>query len=450
MDWSGVEGTQFWRRPQIGRRMFFRHLGGAVSGYFLLPGNTTETVARAGVTTKSTAKNCIFILMLGGPSQIDTFDLKEGPWMPSSYAPTTYGDIRWPQGMMPDLAKHMDSIVLLRSVKAWAAVHGLAQSWVQIGRNPAAAASRVAPHIGSVASLELTAKDNSAVLPAFVSLNAGSGPGSGYLAPDHAPFYISPNGGGLGNTQHSMGAARFDRRYGLLMAMDSELRTTADLGAAPAQTPAFNLAARRLVYNSDVDRVFLYDQNERNRYGNTGFGNACIAARNLLKAGMGARFIQITQGNWDQHENIYTPNAGHLSLMSQFDKGLGTLITDLKADGLFDETLIVAMGEFGRTIGNLNPQRGRDHLLQQAVLVAGARARGGRVIGSTNTAGDNTQDPGWSRNRHIRAEDMEATMYTALGIDWTTIRRDDPLGLGFAYVPSSDRDLYGPVNEIWD
>ncbi len=448
-DGSDIQGTQFWRRPVIGRRLFFRHAASAVGGYFLLPSLTTETVARAAAPTKGTAKNCIFILMLGGPSQIDTFDLKEGSWMPSSFAPAAYGDIRWPQGLMPELAKHIGSLALVRSARAWAAVHGLAQVWVQIGRNPIAAASRIAPHIGSVASLELSAKE-AGVLPAFVSINAGSGPGSGYLPPAHAPFYISPNGGGLGNTQHSFGAERFDRRYSLLVEMDNELRGGDPLGAAAAQTIAYNLAARRLVYNSDVDRVFLFDAAERNRYGNSGFGNACIAARNVLRANMGVRFVQITQGNWDQHENIYAPNAGHLLLSQQFDKGLGLLLEDLKAGGQLDETLIVAMGEFGRTTGALNPQRGRDHLLQQAVLVAGAGVRGGRVIGSTNAAGSATLEPGWSRNRDIRPEDIEATMYSALGIDWTTIRKDDPLNLGFAYVPSSDRNLYGPVHELWD
>ncbi len=448
-DWSGTAGTQFWRRPQLGRRMFFRHAASAVGGYFLLPTLATEKVASAAVTPRGTAKNCIFVLMLGGPSQIDTFDLKEGAWTPADLAPTSIGEIRWPRGLMPKLADQMDSLALLRSVRSWAAVHGLAQAWVQIGRNPIAASSRIAPHIGSVASIELGGRHPNPVLPAFVSLNVGSGIGPGFLPPDNAPFFITPNGSGLGNTTHRDGAERFDRRYGLLLEMDRELRETPELGAAPLQTASYNLAARRLIYNSEVDRVFLFDQNERSRYGSSGFGNACIAARNMLRANIGVRFIQITQGNWDQHENIYTPNAGHLLLGRQFDSGLGTLIADLKNDGLLEETLIVAMGEFGRTTGALNALRGRDHLLQQAALVAGARVRGARVIGSTNQAGSATLEPGWSRNRDIRAEDIEATIYSALGIDWTTIRRDDPLGRGFEYVPFADRDQYGPVDELW-
>jgi len=212
---------------------------------------------------------------------------------------------------------------------------------------------------------------------------------------------------------------------------------------------AFNEAARRLVYNVDVNTIFTFDQNERNRYGATGFGNACIAARNLLRARSGVRFIQINQGDWDHHENIYTPNAGHMLLTRQFDTGLGALIQDLKNDGLLAETMVVALGEFGRIPGNLNAGRGRDHHVQQAALFAGAGIRGGRAIGATDATGGNTRESGWSRNREIRVEDVEATFYSALGIDYTTIRRDDPIGRGFEYVPFSDRDLYGPINELW-
>ncbi|MEO7652197.1 MAG: DUF1501 domain-containing protein [Bryobacteraceae bacterium] len=178
-------------------------------------------------------------------------------------------------------------------------------------------------------------------------------------------------------------------------------------------------------------------------------GNACIATRNLLSAKAGVRFIQITQGSWDHHEGIYRAPQGHFLVAKQFDSGLGALIGDLRNEGLLDKTLIVAMGEFGRTPGPLNPDQGRDHYLQQAVLMAGAGIAGGRLIGSTDRDGKATADPGWSRNRDIRAEDMEATIYSAMGIDWTTVRKDEALSRPFEYVPFSDRDMYGPVHELW-
>ena len=449
---SNLTGTLFWKQPQLSRRLFFRHFASAVGGYFLLPTRPMETVARAAGSPISTAKNCIFVLMAGGPSHVDTFDLKEGSWTPSFMAPTSFGDLRFPQGLMPAIAGQIDSVAFLRSVRSWALVHELGRTWIQIGRNPISGIARIAPHIGSVASLELGSRD--AVLPAFVSLNTGTGPGQGYLDPRHSPFYVSPNGAGLPNTTHPDGNVAFDRRYGLLQALDGETREGA-LGGTTSEIAEFSRGARTLMYNSDVDRIFRFAADEKNRFGattngnGTAFGNACITARNLLRANMGTRFIQITLGGWDMHNGIYAANAGLQALGRQFDAGLGNLIGDLKADGTLDETLIVAMGEFGRTVGAPNGGGGRDHFLQQAVMVAGAKVRGGRAIGATDAEGRNIADAGWSRDREIRAEDIEATIYSALGIDWTTIRRDDPLGRGFEYVPFADRDQYGPVHELW-
>ncbi len=449
IDWSNIKGSHFWARPQLSRRFFFRHCASAVGGYFLMPSRPLETVAKAAVSPIGTAKNVIFILMAGGPSHCDTFDLKEGAWTPSFMAPTSYGDLRWPQGIMPLLGDQLDHIALLRSTKSWAAVHELSRTWIQIGRNPISGLAKIAPHIGSVVSLEL-GLGRKATLPAFVSLNTGSGPDQGYLTPDHSPFYVNPNGNGIGNASHADGQGVFDRRFNLLQDIDAENRSGAsELGGAVDEVASFNLSARKLMYNPDVNRVFTFDAAQRALYGTTAFGNACITARNLLRANLGTRFIQITMGGWDMHQNIYTPNAGLQNLTRQFDSGLAPLIADLKNDGLLDETLIIAMGEFGRTIGAPNGQAGRDHFLQQAVLVAGAKIRGKRAIGATDETARATSEPGWSAERDIRAEDIEATIYSALGIDWTTVRYDDPLGRGFEYVPTNQGVQYAPIHELW-
>ncbi|MEZ5355220.1 MAG: DUF1501 domain-containing protein [Bryobacteraceae bacterium] len=445
-------GPGFWQRPAYSRRVLFRHASTALAGCFHLPLAAPilrgETVTRAAVAARNTARQCIFVLLEGGPSQIDTFDLKEGAWTPKELQPTEFNGVKWPRGILPKLGDQLGSLAIVRSGRAWAAVHVLAQVWAQIGRNPTAATSRIAPHIGSVVSLEKTTAEST--LPGFVSMNASSGIGNGWLAPAHAPFFTTPGGGGLTNSRHSLGADRFGRRYDLLLQLDADLRERDSLGAAPYQTQAFNLAARQLIYNDKIDDIFTFTADERARYGSTTFGNCCIAARNMLRARSGVRFIQIRQGGWDNHENIWQPNAGHFARARELDNGLGTLLADLGADGLLDETIVVAMGEFGRTTGNLNPQKGRDHLLQHSFLVAGAGVRGGRAIGSTNAAGSATLDPGWSRQRDVRPEDVEATIYSALGIDWTTVRRDDPTGRGFEYVPDAQKDKYGPIHELWD
>jgi len=447
-DWSRTPGTYFWKGPHIARRVFFRHLASAVGGHFLMPTRPMETIAKASPNTISAAKNVIFIMMQGGPSHTDTFDLKQGSWTPSFMAPATFGGVAFPQGLMPNIANHLDSVAFVRSGSAWAAVHGLGQTWVQIGRNPTNSLARIAPHIGSVVALELSPSNTNQSLPAFVSLNTGTGPDQGYFAPQYGPFYINPNGGGLTNAAHPNGNVVFDRRYGILQSIDAETKESGALGSAVSQEAEFSTGARLMMYNGGIDKVFNFDQTTRNSYGNTGFGNACITARNLFRANLGTRFVQITIGSWDHHVNIYAPNGPLQSLAKQYDAGLGQLLADLKSDGTLDQTLIVSMGEFGRTVGPPTASAGRDHFLIESIMMAGAGIKGPRTIGATDATGAKIIDPGWSRNREVRPEDIEATIYSALGIDWTK-QIASPLGRSFEYVPSSAQDLYGPINEIW-
>src|SRR5262245_32738712 len=122
----------FWSKPQLERRLFFRHMASAVGGYLLLPDQPLETVARAAVTTKKTAKTCIFVMLQGAPSHTDTFDLKPANGLPADqFKPETFNGLLFPQGLMPKLADRIGELALVRSVRAWANVHGLMQTWVQ-------------------------------------------------------------------------------------------------------------------------------------------------------------------------------------------------------------------------------------------------------------------------------------------------------------------------------
>jgi hypothetical protein len=435
------------RKPGFGRRMFFRHLATAVTGYLFLP--SRANLARAEAVTIGTARNVIFLMLTGAPSHIDTFDLKEGKWTPAFLAPTSYGDLRFPQGLMPNLANTIQDLAFLRSLRAHATAHSLAQTWTQIGRNPIQGLNRLAPHIGSVVAYELGSPAADQPVPAFVSLNASSGPGATFLPPADEPFYISPNGAGLANTTHPDGLAALDRRLDLAWQLDTEMRAFEYLGAGPDDVDQFRSKARLMMYNGTISSIFNFDANTRAAYGNSSFGNACVVARNLIKNNVGARFIQITFGSWDHHTNIYAPNANLQLMARQFDAGLGALINDLKNDGTFDSTLIVAVGEFGRTVGPLTQNSGRDHHVQQSALFAGAGIRGGRAIGQTNDAGDQVADPGWSAGRNAWPEDIEATIYSALGIDYTKVIHGDALGRGFEYVPTSDPYQYQPITDLW-
>jgi hypothetical protein len=371
---------------------------------------------------------------------------------------------------MPNLAKNLDKLTIVRSVQAWAAVHQLAQIWTQIARNPTAALGKIAPNIGAVVALE---KENpAATLPGFIALNTGNPVRAGYLPSKFSPFAVSPNPEGLASSTHPDGEARFDSRLQLLNSLDAGLRVNSPLGREAEDMAVFYGQARRLMYNAQVDAAFKFTTEEQRRYGmypagngpNAGepygmnaFGDSCLVARNILSAGLGTRFIQIQLGGWDNHSNIYAANAGIYPRARSLDGGLSALLQDLgSAAGvgagktLLDETLIVVMGEFGRTVGTVNNQAGRDHYLQQFAVFAGGGAAGGRVVGATNSTGAFTEEPGWERNRPARAEDIAATVYSALGIDWTTVRYDDPFRRGFEYIPfAASQDAYGPINAIF-
>src|SRR5207253_6781759 len=129
-----------------------------------------------------------------------------------------YNGLLFPQGLMPRLADQLDSIALVRSMRAWANVHGLMQQWVQIGRNPAKPTSKISPHIGSVVALEFAKKD--AILPAFLALNGTPSADSGFLPVADAPFIVTA-GSPLPNTTHFDGPDRFATRNALLQAMES-------------------------------------------------------------------------------------------------------------------------------------------------------------------------------------------------------------------------------------
>src|SRR6266851_760588 len=121
------------------RRRFLKVAGtGIVASYFadVFDPRLLRAQAAPGVLLRNTAKNCIFIFLAGAPSHIDTWDLKEGAWTPSDFTPDTFNSVRFPRGLMPNTAAHMDKLTFVRSGLAWAAVHQLGQTWAQIARNP--------------------------------------------------------------------------------------------------------------------------------------------------------------------------------------------------------------------------------------------------------------------------------------------------------------------------
>ncbi len=447
----GVPVRNWVRRPHLSRRQFFDLLGAGFTASFL-PSTAQATVRTEVQPVKmiNRARHTIFVLLSGAPSHVDLFDFKNTPGVtPASFAPETVNGVVMPTGLLPKMTQALGDYAIVRSMRSWALVHGLAQTWAQIGRNPTAALGDIAPNIGSIVAIEKDPERRPGqVFPTFLALNSSGAAGAGYLAASYGPFKINPASTGLRNTTSPAGQQRFTDRAALLDQVDGGLRRPSPYGKTVEDYADFYAAARGLMYNPVVDNAFRFSTAESAAFGNSGFGNACLVASKVLRANQGTRFIQITLGGWDHHQGIYTAN--NLPRMAKMlDDGLAPLISELKSAGLYNETLLVVGGEFGRTIGPLSAAQGRDHYLQQFCLLGGAGIKGGRAIGSTDANGAFTVDPGWSRQRDVRPEDIEATIYSAMGINWTTIRYDDPFGRGFEYVPYAHEDLYGPVNELW-
>lgn len=455
--------------PVLGRRDFFKIAGTGVAGYFVSPIFSKNVYAKTqgyGPQLNGRARNVIFIHMDGAPSHVDTFDLKVGSWTPADFAPETINGVVFPKGLMPTLASHLSKIAIIRSLRAPALVHSLQQIWTQIARNPTSLMGKIAPNIGAVVAREFESQRTATQkLPGFISLNGGNVVQSGYMNARYTPFAVAASQNGLANLTNFAGQTTFDKRYQMLQELDGENRVNSPLGDSAVDMDFFYQQSRAMMYNPDIDAVFKFTAAEGQRYGfnnaANGFGNSCITARNLIKSNLGTRFVQISIGGWDNHTNIYQANAGIYPSARQFDKGVGELLTDLAAapgvngGTLLDETLVVWMGEFGRTVRTgtnqpgLNSGAGRDHFFQHFVGFAGGGVSGGRAIGETTSDGFAVADSGWKYGRPIANEDVAATIYSALGIDYTKTYQDDPYQRGFDLVPFAAQGAWYPVMEVF-
>src|SRR5262249_23321016 len=150
-----------------------------------------------------------------------------------------------------------------------------------------------------------------------------------------------------------------------LQKLDGGLRSNSPYGKPLEDYNDFYSAAEQMMYNQTVKTAFSFTTADSQRYGSSGFGNACLVAKQVLSADQGPRFILMTFGSWDMHQDIYgntNPNGSNLYTMGkQLDAGYAGLISDLKGSGLLDSTMVVMVGEFGRTVGPLSAAGGRDH-----------------------------------------------------------------------------------------
>jgi hypothetical protein len=412
-------------------------------------------VTSTGVSMQSSARSIILINMIGAPSQLDTFDPKDGPWNPA--------DINLQQGtggmvlsktLFPGLLKMSSDLLVLRSVQSWEAVHQRGQFYLQTAHpaNPAFLAE--SPNMGSIVALE---KSGAGLLPPFLSLNGSPAQGATFLGGQDEPMSPPTNAGGLSTLQHNFfgtaaqSQARFESQYKLLLDLDADLRASA-YDHPMSNHADFYTSSKAIMYQPSIIPIFQFTDADNQRYGNSNFGRACIVARNAIQGKAGTVFVSINHGSWDLHQNMFSRAypGNQYQLSNDLDNGVSNLAQDLKSSGDLGQTMILMMGEFGRTPGDLNPQGGRDHHKDaMCMAMLGGGVKGGRVIGATDSQGDQIVNYGWSQNRVIFMEDIACTMYSALGIDWTKAIANTPSGRKFEYVPFASAGTYVPINEVF-
>ena len=411
-------------------------------------------VTSSGVTPRGTAKACIFITLNGAPSHVDTWDPKDGPWNPPDANLQQYaGGMVLSKRLFPTMSTLTNDLLFVRSVASWELAHDRGQFYTQTAHpdNPAFIAE--SPNIGSVVSYEL---GKQGPLPPFLALNVDAQfQGAKFLGGFNEPLIAPVQSTGLNTLQHNYYGSNsqniFNQKYAMLRQLDAPLIASpySDEMAAHA---TFYDSAKALMYDSRVASVFQFTSDESSRYGDTAFGRACIVARNAVQAKLGISFVNIVYDGWDTHVGMFDPNytPNMYTLCNDLDRGVGLMMQDLKGSGDLDNTLIVLLGEFGRTPGLLNAQGGRDHWKDaMSICLAGGGIKGGRCIGKTTAMGDEITDFGWSGNRSIFMEDIACTMYSALGIDWTKTIANTPSGRVFEYVGQAGAGVFTSVDEVF-
>ncbi len=395
------------------------------------------------------AKRVIFLFMNGGPSQVDTFDPKPmlakyagqaiplqlpterrtGAALPSPYKFQKYGQSGIEVSeIFPNVAKHVDDMVVIRSMHADVPNHEPSLMLMNCGD-----ARMPRPAMGSWTLYGLGTENQN--LPGFIAMCPGGFPiqetqnwQSGFLPGVLAGTYIDPK-----NRDIERLIENVRNNYTL----PSEQRAQLDLvqrlnqkhlarrqgdAALEARIQSFELAYRMQSEATDAFDVSKESVATQEMYGPGDFARQCLMARRLAERGV--RFIQLYHGAgqpWDSHDDL---EVAHRNLAREADQGIGALLTDLKQRGMLDETLVIWGGEFGRTPtvemptpgSNAGKMNGRDHNHYGFTMwMAGGGVKGGTVYGATDEFGFRAQD------KPMHVHDLHATILHLLGFDHTKL-----------------------------
>ena len=350
----------------------------------------------------------ILLFMQGGPSQFETFDPKPGTENggPTTAISTAASGIQIAEGW-EKTAQQMNDIAIIRSMTTKEGEHQRAAYQMHTGYIPSGSVKH--PSLGSCIAKELAITDRE--LPSVVTIGdrGVNGSGAGFLGVDYEPFQISGRSVGdvPDNVGPIVGEKRFTRRQGLLDKLEGEFASRGGETVVNNHRRIYDKSAKLVL--SPMTKTFdlsLETAETKERYGNSEFGKGCLLARRLIEAGV--TFVEVRLGSWDTHKEVFDGVKG---LASKCDPALSALIADLKDRGLFDKTLIMWTGEFGRT-PKINPNTGRDHWPRNFnTLLAGGGIQGGQVIGETAKDGMGiVNDP-------VNIPDLFSTICTSLEVN---------------------------------
>lgn len=412
---------------RLNRRAFSKYaglglLGASASG--LMP------AIAAQATPAKRKKKCILLWMSGGPSQMETFDPKEGEENggPTKAIETSVPGIRISEHL-PKVAGVMDQLSVIRSMSTKEGDHTRATYFMHTGYLPQGPIRY--PTVGSFLGKELI--DKHCDLPAFVSVNpfrafSPAAYSPGFLGPGWSPLMVSSQMGAgdespevsfeVANlkTADRISAAQTDARLSLLTSLEHDFLAKRPGAPGASHVESYQQAVRMM--KSDSIGAFNLDDEDgmlRDAYGRNPFGQGCLLARRLLESGVS--FVEVNlsspDGNgggagWDTHQENFDAVG---ELCGVLDPAYSTLITDLKQRGMLEDTLVIWMGEFGRT-PKINDNNGRDHWPKSwSAVLAGAGVKAGQAFGKTSADGMEVEED------LVSVPNLIATICRALELD---------------------------------
>lgn len=399
------DNPELWHK-EISRRSFFKYgvssfLGLVAMQHFGATGNAQleQVIPRA--------KHCIVMFMSGGPSQLDTFDPKDpsvensGPFKP---IPTSVKGIQFSEHL-PLVAEQAHHLSVIRSMVSREGNHERARYLLHTGYAPGGAVRH--PTLGSLTSYYLD--DDESHLPSCVNINSPTYSG-GFLGASHDPFVVNNPLEKVDDIEYppQMDTHRFRERLKMLNTLEKDF-ISKRTGRGTEAHEAIYKKADELINSPNIKAFELKEEPAeiRQAYGMNRFGQGCLMARRLIEAGV--NFVEITLDGWDTHENNFERTK---ELLNVVDPAFAMLVKDLSERDLLDETVVLWLGEFGRT-PKINMNDGRDHHPNGwSAVIAGGGTHGGQVIGSTNEDGMKVvTDP-------ITVPDLFASLCFALGINY--------------------------------